>query len=130
MKKVDSIDAYLAGVEEPARTTLQRLREQIRKLAPGATERISYGIPTFHAHGHGLVGFGAAKAHVSLYPMSGSVLNQFDASVNKYRTSKSTLQFPLEGPVPLTVVRKVVKARLAENAARAAEKAPRPKRRS
>lgn len=118
----DDIDAYLARVAEPARTTLEKLRRTIRAAAPKATETLSYQIPTFR-HLGGLVGFGATQKHCALYLMSGTVLEVFQEELSAYDTSKGTLRFPVDKPLPASLVRKLVKARLAENEARALHEA-------
>jgi uncharacterized protein YdhG (YjbR/CyaY superfamily) len=113
------IDEYLAGVPEPARTTLQKIRATIRSVVPpGTTEGISYGIPTFKYKG-GLVAFAAFKDHCSFFPMGSSVLDAFEKELKPFRVSKGTLHFPLDKPLPAPLVKKVVKARIAQNEARA-----------
>ena len=88
----DEVDVYLSKIPEPARTTLQALRETIRSVAPEATEAVRYGIATFQQHG-GLVGFGASKNHCALYMMSGDSLGPFAAELAGYETSKGTIRF-------------------------------------
>lgn len=117
----NEVDVYLSKIPEPARTTLQQLRATIRTLAPGATEAVRYGIATFQQNG-GLVGFGASKNHCALYMMSGDSLEPFLADLTKYETSKGTIRFPVDAPLPKALVKKLVKARLAENDARAGSK--------
>lgn len=113
-----TIDEYLAEVPEPARTTLQQIRLIIRStVPPEATEIITYRIPAFHYKG-ALVGFAAFAKHCSLFPMSDSIVAKFAAELADYTTSKGTIQFPLDQPPPAALVRKIVKARLAENADR------------
>jgi uncharacterized protein YdhG (YjbR/CyaY superfamily) len=121
MKKVDpasvpkTIDEYLADVPEPARTTLNKLRAMIRSAAPpDATEAITYRMPTFKYKGS-LVAFAAFKNHCSLFPMSLSVIEAFKKELKGFHTSKGTLQFPLDKPMPATLVKKIVKARIAQN---------------
>ena len=109
------VEAYLAGVPEPARSTLAKVREAIRAAAPAdATEAISYGIPAFRYRGV-LVGYAAFKNHCSFFPMSASLIDTLEEEVKGYRTSKGTLQFPLDTPLPAALVKKMVKARVAEN---------------
>jgi len=108
------IDEYLASVPEPARTTLSRMRAVIRAAAPPeATEAISYRIPTFKYKG-GLVAFAAFKNHCSLFPMSLGIIDTLKNELRPYHTSKGTLQFPLDKPMPAALVKKIVKARVAE----------------
>ena len=111
------MDEYLAGVPEPARSTLERVRSTVRSAAPReATEAISYGIPTFKYKGS-LVAFAAFKKHCSFFPMSMAVIHEFKDELKQYHTSKGTLQFPLDKPLPANLVRKMVKARVAEKKA-------------
>ncbi len=109
------VDAYLAKVPEPARTTLEKLRATIRAAAPKeATECLSYGIPTFRYKG-GLVSYAAFKKHCSFFPLQASLIDEMKDELKNYRTSKGTLQFPLDKPLPAMLVKKMVKARIVEN---------------
>jgi uncharacterized protein YdhG (YjbR/CyaY superfamily) len=119
MKKANSvprnIDEYLAGVLEPARTTLNKVRAVIRSaVPPETTEAISYGMPTFKYKGS-LVAFGAFSNHCSLFPMSLSVIEAFKNELKPFQTSKGTLQFPVDKPLPAALLKKLVKARIAQN---------------
>jgi uncharacterized protein YdhG (YjbR/CyaY superfamily) len=109
------IDEYLADVPEPARTTLEQVRASIRVAAPkDSTECISYGIPTIDFQGH-MVAFAAFKDHCSLFPMSKAVLAQFKHELKgNPQSGKGTIQFPLDKPLPSGLIRKIVKARVAE----------------
>ena len=110
-----TIDEYLAGVQEPARSTLKKLRHTIRSVVPAeATETISYGIPTFRYKG-ALVAFAAFSKHCSFFPMGASVLDAFESELKDFRTSKGTLHFPLDKPLPAALVKKLAKARIAQN---------------
>lgn len=110
-----TIDEYLADIPEPARSTLNRIRATIRSAVPAeATEAISYGIPTFKYKG-GLVAFAAFSKHCSLFPMSYAVIKDFEKELKTFHTSKGTIHFPVDKPLPAALVRKVVKARIAEN---------------
>jgi uncharacterized protein YdhG (YjbR/CyaY superfamily) len=112
---VDDVDAYLAKVPEPARTTLGKLRTTIRAVVPSeATEGLSYGIPAFHYKG-ALVAYAAFKKHCSFFPMQASLTDEMQEELKGYRTSKGTLQFPLDKPLPAPLVKKMVKRRIAEN---------------
>jgi len=112
------MDEYLAHVPEPARTTLNKVRAAIRSVVPAeTTEGISYGIPTFKYKG-GLVAFAAFKNHCSFFPMGSSVLDAFEKELKGFRVSKGTLHFPLDKPLPATLVKKIVRARIAQNKAR------------
>ncbi len=110
-----TIDEYLARVPEPARTTLNKVRAVIRSaVPPEATETISYGIPTFKYKGS-LVAFAAFKEHCSLFPMGASVLDAFERELKDFRVSKGTLHFPVDKPMPATLLKKIVTARIAQN---------------
>src|SRR5687767_219919 len=111
--KPTTIDEYLAGIGDDQRRALEKVREAIHAAAPGAEERISYGVPTFRVGGKSLVGFGAAANHCSFYVMSGSLLGEFERELAKYDTSKSTIRFAANKPLPAALVRKLVKARIA-----------------
>jgi uncharacterized protein YdhG (YjbR/CyaY superfamily) len=122
-KTVSDVDAYLAKVPEPARTTLEKVRATIRSAVPAeATEGLSYGMPAFRYKGP-LVGYAAFKAHCSFFPMQASLIDQMKNELKNYRTSKGTLQFPQDKPLPAALLKKMVKMRVAENEIRAAVKA-------
>jgi uncharacterized protein YdhG (YjbR/CyaY superfamily) len=108
------IDEYLAAVPEPARTTLNKIRATIQSVAPAeATEAISYGIPTFKYKGN-LVASAAFKEHCSLFPMSYAVINAVKKDLKDFTVSKGTIRSPLDQPPPAAVLKKIVKARIAE----------------
>jgi uncharacterized protein YdhG (YjbR/CyaY superfamily) len=110
-----TVDEYLAGVPEPARGTLNKVRAVIRSVVPPeATETISYRMPTFKYKGS-LVAFAAFSNHCSLFPMGSSALLAFKDELKDYQTSKGTIQFPLDKPLPAALVKKVVRARIAQN---------------
>ncbi len=114
---IGEVEAYLAAVPEPARSTLRAMRAIIRAAVPAeATEGLSYGMPAFKYKG-ALVAYAAFKDHCSFFPMSGALLDLFAEEVDGYRTSKGTLQFPPDKPLPAAVVEKMVKARVAQNEA-------------
>ena len=108
------IDDYLAGIEEPKRSTLRALRKTILEIIPTAEEDISYQFPTFKVDGKGIAGFAAFKKHCSYFPMSGSVFNRIRKDVAKYKTGSGALQFAVDKPLPKTLVRKLINVRLAE----------------
>jgi uncharacterized protein YdhG (YjbR/CyaY superfamily) len=109
-----SVDEYLARVPEPARSTLNKVRATVRSVAPpDATEAISYGIPAFRHKGV-LVWFAAFAKHCSFFPTA-AVIEQFKSELKNYSTSKGTIQFPVDKPLPATLVKKMVKARIAQN---------------
>ena len=111
----DTVDDYLAAVPEPARAALLVLRAIIRDAAPGATEQISYGMPAFK-QGRPLVAYAAFKHHCSLFGMSAALFDAMGDELAGWRTSKGTIQFTPDRPLPEALVRKIVRARLAENA--------------
>ena len=110
----ESIDEYLAPVPDDKRRALAKLRAAIRAAAPEATEGISYGVPTFKLNGRHLVSFGAAAAHCSFYVGTGieGMGAQLPALKN-YKTSTGTVRFPADKPLPVALVTKLVKARIA-----------------
>lgn len=109
------VDDYLAGVPEPARTTLEKVRAVIRAAAPKeAVECISYGMPAFRYKG-ALVGYAAFKKHCSFFPMSATLIAEFQQDLGKYSTAKGTVHFPMDKPLPAALLRKFVKARVAQN---------------
>jgi uncharacterized protein YdhG (YjbR/CyaY superfamily) len=115
MKTFASVNAYLRAAPPAARAALQKLRKTIKAAAPEATEVISYGIPSFKHHGY-LVGFAAFKNHCSFFP--GTALAAFKKELASYETSKGTIRFTVDKPLPAALVRKLVKARIAQNEAK------------
>jgi uncharacterized protein YdhG (YjbR/CyaY superfamily) len=110
-----TVDEYLAGVPEPARTTLNRVRAVIRSAAPPeATEVISYRIPMFKYKGM-LMGFAAFSNHCSLFPGSLSAMKELKNELKDFETSKGTIRFPMDKPPSTALIKKLLKARLAEN---------------
>jgi len=109
-----TVDEYLAGVPEPARSTLKAVRAAIRSVVPSeTTEAISYGMPTFKYNGP-LVWFAAFSNHCSLFPTA-AVIEAFKNELKGYSTSKGTIHFPTDKPLPAALVKKMVKARLAQS---------------
>jgi uncharacterized protein YdhG (YjbR/CyaY superfamily) len=109
-----NVDEYLAGVPEPARSTLNKIRAAIRSaVPPEATEIISYRIPAFKYKGM-LVWFAAFSNHCSLFPTA-SVVEAFKNELKAFSTSKGTIHFPMDKPLPTALVKKLVKARIAQN---------------
>ena len=119
MASPTSVDDYLASLPEERRAAVEQLRETIRAVAPEATETIAYDMPAFRSHGgQFLVSFAAYKAHYSLFPASGAVVEALGDEVKTYLAGKGTIRFPANKAIPVATVRKIVKVRLAENAAR------------
>lgn len=111
--KPKTVDEYLATVPDPARTTLNKVRAAIRSVVPAeTTEVISYGIPGFRYKGM-VVWYAAFSDHCSLFPTA-SVIKQFKEELKDYRISKGTIHFPVDKPLPATLLTRMVKARLAE----------------
>jgi uncharacterized protein YdhG (YjbR/CyaY superfamily) len=112
-----SVDAYLASVPEPAHSTLQTVRAAIRSaLPPSATETISYKIPAFR-HGQIVIWYAAFLSHCSIFPTA-RVIEMFKDDLKPYTISKGTIQFPTDKPLPPTLLKKMVKARLAQISAK------------
>jgi uncharacterized protein YdhG (YjbR/CyaY superfamily) len=110
-----TVEEYLARVTEPARTTLEKMRTVIRSVVPKeTTEVISYGMPTFR-YKRMLVSLAAFKDHCSFFPLGSSVLDSLADELGEFRVAKGTLRFPIDKPMPAALVKKIVKARLAEN---------------
>jgi uncharacterized protein YdhG (YjbR/CyaY superfamily) len=113
-KKFVSIDEYHAAFSPEVRKLLDDLRAAIRSAAPAAMETISYNMPAFRQRTN-LVYYAAFKDHISLFP-SGSPLTAFNDELAKYKTSKGTIQFPLDKPIPKALIKKIVKFRAGEDA--------------
>jgi uncharacterized protein YdhG (YjbR/CyaY superfamily) len=112
----ESIDQYLASVRDDQKTALQKLRKAIRAAAPRAEECISYSLPAFRLDGKLLVAMGARAEACAFYPMSANTVKAHRAELRGYDTSKGTIRFRPDHPLPAPLVRKLVKARIAENA--------------
>jgi len=123
-----SVDEYLAGLSVEKRAALQYLRRAIKAAAPGAEECVSYGIPAFRLDGRVLVYMGAATKHCAFYP-GAHPIEAHKKALAAYDTSKGTIRFPPNAPVPAALVRKLVKTRIAEQAARRSASAGRQARR-
>jgi uncharacterized protein YdhG (YjbR/CyaY superfamily) len=112
--KPQTVEAYLARVPEPARSSLKKVRSAVRSVAPPeTTEGISYGIPMFKYQGM-LFGYAAFKNHCSLFPTSLAVMDAFKNDLKNFEVSKGTIRFPLDKPPSAALIKKLVKARLAE----------------
>ena len=110
----ETVDEYLAGVDEPGRSTLEALRAVLRRLLPDAEEGIAYGAPAYRVDGKVVAGFSASAKHLSYLPHSGDVLAGLGDAVADYPTSKGALRFPLDEPLPEDLVEQLVAARRAE----------------
>jgi uncharacterized protein YdhG (YjbR/CyaY superfamily) len=110
-----TVDEYIERVPDPARTTLNKMRATIRAAAPKeATEAISYGMPSFKYKG-ALVYYGAFSDHCSFFPGNAGLIEEFKDELKSYTTAKGTIQFPLDKPLSASLVKKFVKARVAQN---------------
>ena len=115
ISKPRTIDEYLAGVSAEQRIVLAKLRETIHTVAPKAEECISYGIPAFRLNGRSLVFFGAWANHCAFYPGSSTTLKKFRNDLKGFQITKGTIRFSPDKPLPIALVKKLVKARIAEN---------------
>jgi uncharacterized protein YdhG (YjbR/CyaY superfamily) len=106
------IDHYLAGLDEPKRSTLQQVRRSIREIIPDAQECISYGTPAFKIHGKTVAGFAAFKNHLSYLPHSGSVFPVIAEDLVGYERTTGSLHFAVDEPLPRTLIDKLVTTRL------------------
>ncbi len=113
MNKITSIDDYIQAASEESRDFLQQIRSAIREAAPEAEETINYGIPTFTLNGN-LVHFGAFKNHIGFYPTPDGII-AFKEELSCYKSNKGSVQFPLNEPMPLSLIKKIVAYRVKEN---------------
>lgn len=112
------VDDYLAALPEDQRAALEQVRKTVRAAAPEATETISYQMPTFKLRGRVLVYYAAFKDHCSLFPASDAVMEALGEELKPYFSGKGTLRFTTDKPIPAALLKKIVKARIEENAAR------------
>ncbi len=115
-----TIDDYIAGFPPGVRRLLRQVRDTIRKTAPKAEEKISYQIPMFVLHGN-LVHFGAFESHIGFYPTP-TGLKEFEKELSKYAGAKGSVRFPLNQPMPLALITRIVTFRVRKNLERAASK--------
>lgn len=121
MARPTSVDDYLADLPEDRRAVVEELRRTINAAAPEATETIAYDMPALRSHGgQFLVSYAAYKNHYSLFPASDEVVKALGEELTPYLAGKGTVRFPASRPLPMDVVTKIVKVRVAENAARGA----------
>jgi uncharacterized protein YdhG (YjbR/CyaY superfamily) len=118
-----AVDAYIAAAPKTVQPMLRELRQAIRSAAPKAEEKISYGMPFYAYHGR-LIYFGAHKNHVGMYPIIGREKDLYAKELKPYIVEKATLQFPIGSRLPITLVKKVVKARAKQNEAKPPGKPP------
>ena len=112
--KLATIDEYLERLPKDQKSALQKLRVAIKKIVPEAEECISYQLPAFRLDGKVLVGFGARANHCAFYPMSGTTVAHLKKELGAYETSKGTIRFPADRPLPPALLRKLVKTRVKE----------------
>ncbi|HEY3386701.1 MAG TPA: DUF1801 domain-containing protein [Saprospiraceae bacterium] len=116
-----NIDDYIAGFPKEIQAMLEQIRTTISKVAPKAEEAIKYAIPTFVLNGKNLVHFAAFKNHIGFYPTPTGI-ESFKKELSKYKQGKGSVQFPLDEPMPLALVTKIVKFNMARNAEAVAKK--------
>jgi len=116
-----SIDEYIAGFPPETQKILDEFRALVHEVAPGATETISYAIPTFDLNGRHLVHFAAFKNHIGFYPVPGGYEEAFGQELSAYKRGKGSVQFPLSQPMPWDLIRRIVEFRVGEHLARAAK---------
>jgi uncharacterized protein YdhG (YjbR/CyaY superfamily) len=114
----NSIDEYLDALDNDQRLALERLRKAIHAAAPGAVECISYGLPAFRLDGKALVAFGAAVKHCAFYPMSTATVTEHAQDLAGFDTGKGTIRFQPDKPLPVALIRRLVRARITELKAR------------
>jgi uncharacterized protein YdhG (YjbR/CyaY superfamily) len=113
--KPRTIDEYLRRAKADQRIGLEELRKIVREVAPGVEELISYGIPAFRLNGRSLVFFGAWANHCAFYPGSSTTLKKFRDDLRGFQVTKSTIRFTPDNPIPVALVKKLIKARIREN---------------
>jgi uncharacterized protein YdhG (YjbR/CyaY superfamily) len=118
MARPTSVDEYMAALPEDRRAAMDELRRTIKSAAPGAVESIAYGMPAFRTDGQFLVSYAAYKAHYSLFPASDAVVRALGDELTRHLAGRGTIRFPVGEPVPTSLVSRIVKIRVDENAAR------------
>jgi uncharacterized protein YdhG (YjbR/CyaY superfamily) len=109
-----NVDNYISDFPEEIQSILEKIRTTIRKAAPGALEMISYGIPAFKFQGQPLVYFAAFKNHIGFYPTPKGI-EEFEKELSVYKQGKGSVQFPIDKPMPLKLIGKIVKYRMNKN---------------
>lgn len=117
-KKFKTVEEYLSVLPKKSRQILEKLRKAIKQAAPEAEEVISYNMPAFRYHGI-VVYYAAHKEHIGFYPADTHVIEQFRDDLKGYETSKGTIKFPLDKPIPLDLVKRIVEFRVKQNLERA-----------
>ncbi|WAC40439.1 iron chaperone [Pedobacter sp. SL55] len=120
MEKYTTIDQYIASFSQETQKILQQLREDLQKMVPEAKQKISYAIPTFELNGN-LIHFAGYKNHIGLYPGS-KAIEVFAEDLKGYHTSKGTVQLPIDKPLPMDLIKKIVDFCVAENLAKKKKK--------
>ena len=113
-----TVDDYIASFPDSAQACLRKMRATIKRAAPGAQETISYGIPTLKLNGS-LIYFAGFKAHLSIYPITATIRNQFKKELSPYLSGEGTAKFRLDEPIPYRLIEQIVKFRVKENLAEA-----------
>jgi uncharacterized protein YdhG (YjbR/CyaY superfamily) len=119
-----TIDEYIAGFPSEAQTAMRALRALVHEVAPTATERISYAMPTFDVDGKLLISFAAWKKHIGVYPIAGRLAEAFAAELAGYKTGRGSVQLPLAKPMPLALVRRMLGVRMQERSQPTARQVP------
>lgn len=114
MKKPKSVDEYISGFPKETQKLLEQIRATIKEIAPQAEEVISYSMPGYKLNGM-LVWFAGFKNHIGFYPRGSSAIGAFKKELSIYKTSKGAVQFPIDKPLPIMLIKKMVKFRVAEN---------------
>ncbi|HWA56994.1 MAG TPA: DUF1801 domain-containing protein [Gemmatimonadales bacterium] len=116
--RASPVARYIAALDPGLRPALRHLRKELRASLPGAEEVISYGVPAYKVDGRLVIGFGATRSRCSLYVMSPAVMRTYARALKRFELTKGAVHFPADRGIPLTLLRRLVKARLAENAGR------------
>ena len=126
MAKTDfkTVDKYIYAFPKNVQKILEEVRQTIKEIIPQAEELISYQIPTFKLNGSYIIYFAGWKNHISLYPVTDEIKEKFKKEISSYKTSKGTIQFPLDKPMPLSLIKKIVKHKVKENAGKEKKKYP------
>lgn len=122
-KPPESVDAYISALPQPARRIVNRVRTVIKKSVPACDESIAYAMPAFKLAGKGVLYIGAWKNHFSLYPASASIVAACGRDLAPYEVEKGTIRFPYDGRLPVHLIARIAKLRLAEVASRAKPRA-------